>query len=365
MAEQLYGKDLVLSATRVDRYYSCPYKQFLQNGLKLEPRAAAEFDAQTAGNFMHYILDNIFKEIKDGIGFKNIDRESCQILIDRSTAGYVQDILMNFEGKNSRFEYLFHRYKEDAQFVVHDMINELKKSSFEPLDLELDLSELSETGRGFIDRVDGYEQEGKLYIRVLDYKTRKRAYNFELSDVLYGRDMQMLIYLFALAKYGKTRYNKCIEPAGVLYVPARDVILSTSRNASEEEVQKQRAGEMRRSGLILNDPAIIEAMENDTEKEYLPVKQSKDGDFAGNSLVNQTQIELLSKHVMKMLQSARMSILSGNCECKPYYKKETDNACSFCEYHSVCGFDEEMGDKRHFVRKMKTEDIWEELGSRG
>jgi len=333
----------------------------MQNGLKLESRVVAEFDAQTAGNFMHYLLDNVFREIKESVGFKNIDDESCRSLINRSIEKYVQEVLFDFEGKSQRFEYLFHRYKEDAEYVVFDMINELKNSSFEPLDLELDLSKLSVTERGFIDRVDGYEQEGKLYLRVLDYKTRKSAYSFELSDVLHGRDMQMLIYLFALAKSGKTRYNMEIEPAGVLYVPARDVILSTSRNATAEEVEKQRAGEMRRSGLILDDPKVIEAMETGADKDYLPVRLSKEGTFTGNSLASKTQLKLLSEHVSRMLQSAKVNIQNGDCECRPFYKNELNNACSFCEYHSVCGFDEEMGDKRRFVGKMKTEDVWEEL----
>jgi ATP-dependent helicase/nuclease subunit B len=242
------------------------------------------------------------------------------------------------------------------------MINELRNSNFIPLDLELDMSKLSDTERGFIDRVDGYEHEGKLYVRVLDYKTRKRAYSFELADVLQGRDMQMLIYLFALAKFGKARYNREIEPAGVLYIPARDVIISTARNASEEEIQKQRAGEMRRSGMLLNNSAVIEAMESSLEKEYLPVKLSKDGIFTGSSLASSMQLRLLSDHVNKMLQSARENIQNGDCECRPYYKNETDNACSFCEYHPVCGFDEELGDKRRFVSKMKAEEVWERLG---
>jgi ATP-dependent helicase/nuclease subunit B len=365
MSERLYGKNLILSATRVDRYYSCAYKHFLQNGLKLEPRIIAEFDAQTAGNFMHYLLDGVFEEIKEGIGFKKIDEKSSQLLINLTIDKYVTEVLQDFKGKSSRFEYLFHRYREDAEYVVHDMINELKNSSFEPLDLELDMSKLSNSERGFIDRVDGYEHEGKLYLRVLDYKTRKRAYSFELSDVLYGRDMQMLIYLFALAKFGKAKYKKEIEPAGVLYVPARDVILNTSRNSSREEIEKQRAGEMRRSGLILNDPAVIEAMENSPEKEYLPVKLSKDGTYTGNGLASSEQIKVLSEHVSEMLKRAVVNIQKGDCECRPYYKNEMDNACSFCEYHSVCGFDEETGDKRRFAGKMKPDEVWEMLGFRG
>lgn len=54
--------------------------------------------------------------------------------------------------------------------------------------------------RGKVDRVDGWIKDGKLYLRVVDYKTGQKA--FDLSDVRYGLGIQMLLYLFALQKEG-------------------------------------------------------------------------------------------------------------------------------------------------------------------
>jgi len=360
-AQMLYGKNFSLSATRIDNYYSCPYKYFLKNGLGLETRLPADFNAQEAGIFIHYILDNVFNDIKSGVGFKNIDASICCEMTEGYIKKYTKDILLDFEGKDARFAYLFDRYRTDAVRVVLDMVNELANSSFEPLDLELDMSKLSNTERGFIDRVDGYEHEGRLYLRVIDYKTRKKAYSFELGDVLNGRDMQMLIYLFALKNHGIKRYGKEIEPVGILYVPAREIVLSTTKNATEEDILKKRTAEMRRSGLILNDPLIIEAMENGPNKNYLPVKTTKDGDFSGDSLVTANQIGLLSNHVNKMIKNALENISNGVTECRPYYKSDRDNACNFCDYHTVCGFDEEIGDKRSYFGKKSEEEIWMEL----
>jgi len=360
-SDRLYGEKFSMSATRVDSFYSCPYKYFLKNGLKLEPRNRAEFDAMTAGNFMHFVLDNVFRELKSSTGFRNIDEKIYSDLIKKYTDEFIKDVLVNFEGKSVRFEYLFKRYKSDVEYVVRDMIEELGNSSFEPLDFELDMRELSETEQGFIDRVDGYEYKNKLFLRVLDYKTRKKAYSFELSDILNGRDMQMLIYLFALQRYGNTRYGKEVDPAGVLYIPARDVILTISRDATDEEIQKKRVGEMRRSGLILNDPDVIESMEHGGSKDYLPVKSTKEGGFTGDSLVSTKQLDLLSKHVQFMLENAKKSISDGLINCTPYYKSEGDNACVYCDYSSICAFDEELGDKFNFVDKMKSEEVWKVL----
>ena len=52
-----------------------------------------------------------------------------------------------------------------------------------------------------MDRVDGWEKDDKLYLRVVDYKSGKKK--FDLANVKMGLDIQMLLYLFALEKEGK------------------------------------------------------------------------------------------------------------------------------------------------------------------
>jgi ATP-dependent helicase/nuclease subunit B len=175
--------------------------------------------------------------------------------------------------------------------------------------------------------------------------------------------MQMLIYLFALRESGKNLFGSETIPSGVLYIPARDVTVKASRNTTEEELEKQRERELRRGGLVLDDPDVIEAMENSGDKKYLPVKTSKDGAMSGESLVSTGQVEILSNHVNKMLRRASDDILSGGIECSPYYKSDNDNACLYCEYHAVCGFDESAGGRRRYVPAMKANEVWEAMRS--
>ena len=387
-AERLYTRELQLSASSVDRYYSCPFQHFLKTGLRLAPRIPAGFDAPEAGVFMHYILEGVSREIQSSVGLKNADDDLCRSLTMRYIEQYVNDELFGFEGKNARFIYLFRRMEEDVIRIVLDMLEELKKSDFEPLDFELDFSDLCDRSRqpvvggadettprsshsapgvvgitplklrGIIDRVDGWEREGKLYLRVIDYKTGKMPFN--LPDILYGRNMQMLIYLFALQEYGDAKYGKKITPAGVLYIPARVSILNLPRGTTEEEILRKHLKELRRGGLVLDDPFVLEAMENGDAKTYLPVSVKKGG-ITGDSLVSPDQITLLSAHIIHMLRRAAGDILGGRIECIPYYKSEDSNACLYCEYRAVCAFDENSGDRRRFARKMKTSEVWEEL----
>ena len=390
-AKNLYTQQLQLSASIVDRYYSCPFQHFLKNGLRLAPRIPVGFDAPEAGVFIHYILEGVSREIQASVGLKNADEELCRSLTMRYIQQYVRGELFDFEGKNARFIYLFRRMEEDVIRIVLDMLEEMKKSDFEPLDFELDFLDLCgsnrqpvangedettlrpsfsalEAGgvtpltlRGIIDRVDGWERGGKLYLRVIDYKTGKMPFN--LPDILYGRNMQMLIYLFALEEYGVAKYGNNIAPAGVLYIPARVSVLNLPRNTTEEEIIKKHLNELRRSGLVLDDPFVLEAMEKGDTKTYLPVRVKK-GEITGDSLVSPDRIALLSNHIIHMLHRAAGSILDGRIECVPYYQSENSNACLYCEYLAVCAFDESSGDRRRFARKMKTSEAWEKLGER-
>ena len=103
----------------------------------------------------------------------------------------------------------------------------------------------------------------------MDYKSGKKK--FDLANVRMGLDIQMLLYLFALQKEGKRYFGREIEPAGVLYLPARDEILSMERNVTPEALEKEREKTLKRSGLLLGEPQVLQAMEHEalTEPHYL------------------------------------------------------------------------------------------------
>lgn len=127
--------------------------------------------------------------------------------------------------------YLFARLRNTAYAVVDQIAEEMRCSDFVPLAFELSFGERGELPAvtvsepdaelrigGKVDRVDGWVKDNRLYLRVVDYKSGKKA--FDLAAVRMGLDIQMLLYLFALKKEGKQRFGMDIEPAGVLYLPA-------------------------------------------------------------------------------------------------------------------------------------------------
>ena len=254
--EALYGRRVPMSASRMDKYKSCHFSYFMQYGLKAKPRKAAGFQAPEYGTFVHYVLEHILQQRQD----KEIPtRQQVAQVVKR----YVEEELGGLAGETPRFRYLFRRLEKSVYAVVENVCQELSRSDFAPLAFELGFGgrdgplppvELEADGvtvsvSGFVDRVDGWEKDGRLYLRVVDYKTGRKS--FDLTDVKNGLGLQMLLYLFTLKEEGKELFGREIVPAGVLYLPAREALVAGSRAMSEEERQRAVDKELTRKGLIL------------------------------------------------------------------------------------------------------------------
>ena len=370
VAGALYPEKMRLSATCVDRYEACKFAYFLRYALKAEPRRPAGFDAPESGTYIHFLMENIAREAQEHGGFSKLSAEECRALTRRYSEVYAAQYIGPLEQKSQRFVYLFRRLTEDAAHIVQDMAEELAVSDFQPLDFELsfrpggDLPPVDIGGGtavgGKVDRVDGWLRDGRLYLRVVDYKTGRK--DFSLSDIWYGMGMQMLMYLFALEASGAERYGHEIVPAGVLYAPARDVIVLAGRGADREQIRALRSRELVRKGLILADPAVIDAMEHAEEHRFLPVRFTKDGVPSPENLATLEQLGLLRSHIERTLRTMRREIRAGRITADPYYRSVQDNACLYCEYSEACHFDEENGgDRRRFLTKLKTPEVWSRM----
>ncbi len=367
----LYGESLWLTASRIDNFASCRFQYFLRYGLKAKPRQSAQFAPPELGTFLHYLLENVAREAGEQGGFAAVDDETVAALTEKYVAEYVRRELQDFREKSPRFVYLFRRLTQTARRVVLDTARELRLSDFRPLDFELDFSQTPDlppvsigSGEdslvltGVADRVDGWEKDGKLYLRVVDYKSGHKT--FSLTDVWYGMGLQMLLYLFALEKNGGGHYGKPIVPAGVLYVPARDVLLSAPEKLSDEEILKEKAKKLRRSGLLLSEEEVLRAMEHSPEPVYLPVKLNRSGEYAGDSLATAEQLSALSRYMEGLLTRMAGELRRGSIAADPWFRSENENACLTCDYFNACHFDEKT-EGWHYKASVKAPDFWERL----
>ncbi|MCL2828804.1 MAG: PD-(D/E)XK nuclease family protein [Oscillospiraceae bacterium] len=371
---RLYGERLNLSASRIDTFGSCKFRYFMQYGLKAKPRRRAELDAPVVGTFLHYVLEHTTKEIVAAGGFAALESIQLRQLVERHIADYVRLYFGGLEEKSQRFQYLFRRLSREVHQVAADMAEELRCSDFIPLDFELtfgkegDLPPVEVTGDGIdlilsgaVDRVDGWIRRDALYLRVVDYKTGRKQ--FSLSDIWYGLGMQMLLYLFALARHGGEHYgNRAIVPAGALYAPARDQTVAAPKNSSIQEIEKLRRRDLTRSGLILRDPALIEAMEHGEGIRFLPVKFAKDGAPEGDSLVTVQELMCLERHVEGALLTWGREMGRGDVAPLPH-SGSVALPCDYCDYRMACHHDPER-DGIRYLPALTPKEVWEKLGEK-
>ena len=380
-AESLYGRKMHVSASRAEKFYSCRCAYFLQYGLKAKPYRKAEFSAAEMGTFTHYVLQHMAEEISASGGFSAVDDDTVVQTARRYIADYEKEMLHDFREKNERFRYLFRRSEEDVVRIALDMAKELRSSAFTPLAFELDFADgeqfpqilLNEKGDAFrisgvADRVDALRKDGKVYLRVIDYKTGKKE--FSLSDVWYGRGMQLLLYLYVLqANPGATAKAFALPPeselcsAGAVYAPARNPYLSLDGTEDEKAVQKKRASELKRSGIILGEDGIPELWDTGTDKLYSPVTKDRSGNPKRDSVLSAEEFTLLYRHMQQRMEEMARAVHTGSIEADPYTEGTEDkSACKWCDYAGRCGFaDGENGEHFRTLRKIDPEEVWERI----
>ena len=306
-------------------------------------------------------------------GFKEVDDETLLALTDEAVERYIEKELGGLADRSARFSYLFRRLSASARQIVLDMAGELRVSQFAPLDFELNFAdpemlppvrlsdgETTLTLTGIADRVDGWEHEGKLYLRVVDYKTGHKL--FSLSDVYYGLGLQMLLYLFALGKNGKERYHMEIVPAGVLYHPARDSILSFDGDADDAAIQKKRLSELRRSGLVLDGDGVLDAMDEEEKKQYVTLRRAGSAAGKGVDLAKAEDLGRLARHMEETLLALTKELREGQIPARPIWRSPSNHACQYCDYTHVCHFSPgERGDEARVLTPLLPDDVWAKL----
>ena len=371
----LYGDAVTLSASRMDKARSCHFAYFMRYGLRAKERTGAGFDAPQIGTFVHDVMENTLRAAKERGGLHALSEEALHELVRASIEAYIDRVLPDLNEKSARFQYLFRRLCAAVDRIMDEVSEELKSSDFEPLAFELafgadgqlpaiTIREENGTARvvGKVDRVDGWLHDGKLYLRVVDYKTGKKS--FDLAELRYGLGLQMLLYLFTLKEEGQMLFGGHeIVPAGVLYTPTREPMLRCARDTAPEKIEKARKKELRRSGMVLEDPAVLQAMEHSalTSPCYLPIAVKKDGAVTG-SLASAEQLGKLSKYVDRLLHEITQEVFAGNIDADPYARTPQLSACTYCEFANACHFENGCGsDRMEYIKATKNDEFWQHI----
>ncbi len=362
----LYGSEVSMSATRMNLCRSCHFSYFMRYGLRARELQPAGFHAPEYGTFVHAVLEYVLSRKAAG------SAETPEALVDQAFEKYAGEVLGGLSRETPRFGWTFRHLKRSVLAVAKNALDELAVSEFRPMSFELGFGKgrqlppirvekngLALSVSGIVDRVDGWEHDGKMYLRVMDYKTGKQKFSF--TDIANGLSQQMLLYLFALSRgdFG----GRPAESAGVLYIHAAEPVLKGKRGISEEKCREEADKQLRRDGLVLNDGTVLRAMEDwgTGKPRFLPREVAETGEKSEKVLATRSQMELLSGKVTGTLEDIAAEMAAGNVAADPYWRSADVNACRYCEFRQACQFEECFGDRRRWQPDVKPEEFWRDL----
>ena len=364
---KLYGQTLSLSASQVDKLADCRFAYFLKYGLKLEERKPATVDPAEFGTYVHAVLEDTGRRIMELGGFRQVSLEQTLEIANEFSLQYIAEHFSQIDSQ--RLNYLFRRNAQELELVVAELWQELQESDFAPVafelgfgpDKEMDAIDIKGTTmsarlRGFVDRVDAWERDGRTYYRVVDYKTGKK--DFDYCDIYNGLGLQMLLYLFALEEKGSDLLGENPVAAGVQYFPARVPIVALDGRADLAEAEKERQKLWKRKGLLLSDESVLAAMEHREKPLRLSYTRKKDGTMSGD-IADAEQLKLLKAYIFALLGKMVDDIASGSVEPNPYTRGGRHNACAFCPYGAVCH--EATVEGRRDFAAITSQRFWEDV----
>ena len=363
VVNELFGRYLRGSATRLGTFAACPYKHFVRYALDLKPRREFKLEPLDLGRFYHAALDALHKRLTaEKASFADIEKDRLVQLLREEVAGLAakDPFIAKFVRRSAHNAFVIDsagRILEDCVLGIAQMV---RAGSFRPTLSEVEFGHPLEVsgklgrfelplpdGRvlsleGQIDRLDLAEINGRKVALIYDYKRTRHGATFDWSGFYHGLDLQLAIYMLAIHHTGAGLAD---EIAGALYMP----IETTPETATLAELAEEEPRKF---------PYKAKGIINGAYCRYLDANAVKDSAFYSFYVTKDqepygrytTSNALRPAHFARVLDWARdsvirlaMDILSGRIESRPYHRGG-ERACLFCEYLAVCHFDWQIND---------------------
>ena len=371
---QLYGDVLVNSVSRLEKFSACAYAHFLAYGLRLSEREEYQFQSLDLGNLCHSALEKFSKKLeRAGYTWNNVPEEKRETFIlesvDESITDYGNSILYS----SARNMYIITRVTRMLRRTIWALTKQLEKGEFYPKGYEISFGGVKELEsshimlddlgemvlRGKIDRIDTYEDEDHVYVKVIDYKTGKKV--FDLGELCHGLQMQLVVYMNAAMEMSNQESGgKQVIPAGLLYYRVNDPMVDKAKD--EQSIEMEILKELRPDGLVMDTPEIIKLFDKDLEgaSQVIQVSKNKDGGLSQRSkVVSEDDFSVISQYTKQKVRDVGKQILQGVVDANPYQLKD-QTGCEQCPYHAVCGFDDKIpGYEYRELEKLDAEEAME------
>ena len=334
-ARALYGALQTQSITRLEKFAACPFSYYLAYGLRPERVEPYEFDRRQAGTFLHEAVSEFLRAYGRELGALSPDAAEARMdalavrMLDALRTGSPME-----DSARARAE--GRALRATARRCARVLTEHMQGSRFEVSQLERSFGR--EDGahqlragdtvlEGRIDRLDLWREGGGL--RVIDFKLGGKPLN--LAGAYHGLQLQLPIYLGAALRQRGGR------SAGVYYFPLDEGVLNT-QSTDPAEVARERANRFRMSGLLPEDPELIEAQTPNPEQVFQARMSGAGKLYANVPRADDKNFARLVNHALKMARRELDAIRAGEAAVAPANFDNRD-ACALCDFRTACLFD--------------------------
>lgn len=338
--EAIYGKTIMISASKLEKYNACAFSYFMSYGLLAEEREKAGIEPRSTGSIQHAALCKYFTRLKDSnCDYTEITKESCyrdvyDIVKAEATGG--TELLYE---SSSYYKYVVTRMQGIAARTAWEVVKFYRSSLFRPMGFEIEIKNQGEIPelaikdnqdntiaslRGIIDRADVAQINGKTYISVIDYKSSEKTLDERLAEA--GVNIQPLLYSDIICR----RMNA--SPAAMLYMQMTDPIVEESKlkGVTDAEIEKASNKGVLLGGWLNDDAGVVSGYSRGGENGEVFTPSGR------AALIGEAELNRRINLANNKIREAAMGIYNGNVAAEPYIDKNYD-ACRYCIFGGVCG----------------------------
>lgn len=387
LVKRIYENNMTMTVSKLESYAQCQFKYFMENVLRPRQRVIQKIEFYDLGNIYHSVVERFINKINKE--YKNIsvitrdEAENEAVIIAEEVLEEQADKVTAIEA-NQRNKYMKEKIKRVMKRTCWTIVRQLMSSDFRPkyTELQIDLvdknNENAQKGiylqpieipvetdkikeilklRGKIDRVDVFENNDKLYINIIDYKSSPN--DIDLDDAAEGLQVQLIVYLKALIENGQELFGKKPNIGGVFYYYINDPVYKddNSDKEPEEEIFKK----LKLRGYVLRDKEVVKFMDKNIggTSSVIPAAIKTNGEFNESRTKSLTEESFnnLIDFVYKKCADMTKSILEGNINISPFKKTDGAIPCKYCEYIGICQFDKSLGNSYRLIVKTDKDDI--------
>ncbi len=359
---ELFGRsgsrELIFSASSLERYSRCPFSFFVSYGLRPSERRSFEMDMRSVGDIYHDCLKRVARALTDQnleicgetSRWKTVTEEELSEMVSEFIDSFSLSYREGVMDSSERERYLRERIKPAAAATAWLMVQQVRSGTvraiyfeqgfgqkpydlFPPIVIDLEDGE-QVTVEGKIDRVDILQGSENDLIRIIDYKTGQEK--FDREEVRSGWRMQLMIYL-----KGVMGAIRDARPAGVFYFSIKNNNIDVSAAGGGDTIEtarKKHIEDARLDGILINDDEVIRSMDEEFtgSSAVIPMFRKKDGSMKdGKNLLTEEEFADLIRVNDDNMKQAAEKLAGGRVDIDPAKGKNSD-ACKYCSYRSIC-----------------------------